>query len=148
MIAHVRIRLIGLLIFYFKIQVKTKMMYSTLAVFPVSNMNKTADFYVRNLGFRCVEYTDSSEPHMCLYKDNIEIILPDSKGKKVVPNRELYGYGYDTYVIVDNQEALQKEFESKKLKIVRRVSETDYGNKELVLEDIDGRWLGFGMKIR
>ncbi len=124
------------------------MMYSTLAVFPVPNMNKTADFYVRNLGFRCVEYTDSSEPHMCLYKDNIEIILTDSKGKKVVPNRELYGYGYDTYVIVDNQEALQKEFESKKLKIVRRVSETDYGNKELVLEDIDGRWLGFGMKIR
>lgn len=148
MIAHDRIRLIGLLIFYFKIQVKTKMMYSTLAVFPVSNMNKTADFYVRNLGFRCVEYTDSSEPHMCLYKDNIEIILTDSKGKKVVPNRELYGYGYDTYVIVDNQEALQKEFEFKKLKIVRRVSETDYGNKELVLEDIDGRWLGFGMKIR
>ena len=41
-----------------------------------------------------------------------------------------------------------KEFEFKKLKIVRRVSETDYGNKELVLEDIDGRWLGFGMKIR
>ena len=123
-------------------------MYSTLAVFPVPNMNKTADFYVRNLRFRCVEYTDSSEPHMCLYKDNIEIILTDSKGKKVVPNRELYGYGYDTYVIVDNQEALQKEFESKKLKIVRRVSETDYGNKELVLEDIDGRWLGFGMKIR
>ncbi len=127
---------------------KTKMMYSILAVFPVPNMNKTADFYVRNLGFRCVECTDSSEPHMCLYKDNIEIILTDSKGKKVVPNRELYGYGYDTYVIVDNQEALQKEFEAKKLKIVRRVSEIDYGNKELVLEDIDGRWLGFGMKIR
>ena len=124
------------------------MMYSILAVFPVPNMNKTSDFYVKNLGFRCVEYTDSSEPHMCLYKDNIEIILTDSKGKKVVPNRELYGYGYDTYVIVDNQEALQKEFEAKKLKIVRRVSETDYGNKELVLEDIDGRWLGFGMKIR
>ena len=124
------------------------MMFSILAVFPVPNMNKTADFYVRSLGFRCEEYTDSSEPHMCLYKDNIEIILTDSKGKKVVPNRELYGYGYDTYVTVDNQEALQKEFESKKLKIVRRVSETDYGNKELVLEDIDGRWLGFGMKIR
>ena len=95
-----------------------------------------------------MEYTASLEPHMCLYKDNIEIILTDSNGKKVVPNRELYGYGYDTYVIVDNQEELQREFESKKLKIIRRVSETDYGNKELVLEDIDGRWLGFGMKTR
>ncbi len=124
------------------------MLYSTLAVFPVPDMRCSADFYVKNLGFRCVEYTSSLEPHMCLYKDNIEIILTNSNGKKVVPNRELYGYGYDTYVIVDNQEELQKEFESKKLKIVRQVSETDYGNKELVLEDIDGRWLGFGMKTR
>ena len=117
MIAHDRIRLIGLLIFYFKIQMKTKMMYSILAVFPVPNMNKTADFYVRNLGFRCVEYTDSSEPHMCLYKDNIEIILTDSKGKKVVQNRELYGYGYDTYVIVDNQEAFKKSLKLRNLKL-------------------------------
>ena len=124
------------------------MLYSTLAIFPVPDMRRTADFYVNNLGFRCVEYTNSLEPHMCLYKDSIEIILTDSKGRKVVPNRELYGYGYDAYIIVDNQEELQKEFEAKNLKIARKLSETDYGNKELVLEDIDGRWLGFGVKIR
>ena len=52
MIAHDRIRLIGLLIFYFEIQVKTKMMYSILAVFPVPNMNKTADFYVKKIGIQ------------------------------------------------------------------------------------------------
>ena len=123
------------------------MLYSTLAIFPVADMNRTADFYVENLGFRCVKYTNSLEPHMCLYKDRIEIILTDSNGKEILPNHKLYGYGYDAYIIVDNQEELQKEFESKNLKIIRRLSETDYGNKEFVLEDIDGRWLGFGMKI-
>lgn len=124
-----------------------KKMYTTHPVFPTPNIKQTADFYVQNLGFNAVEYLNSKEPHICLYKDNIEIILTDSKGKKVVSNHELYGCGYDVYIIVDNQEELQKEFDSKELKIVKRISVTDYNNKELVLEDIDGRWLGFGIKL-
>ena len=124
-----------------------KEMYMTHPIFPTPNMKRTADFYIKNLGFSSVEYLNSVQPHVCLYKDDIEIILTDSKGKKVIPNRELYGYGYDVYIIVDNQEELQKEFDSKGLKIVKRLSVTDYNNKELVLEDIDGRWLGFGVKL-
>lgn len=122
-------------------------MYMTHSIFPTPNPNQTADFYVQKLGFDAVEYLSSQEPHICLYKDDIEIILTDSNGQKVIPNRELYGYGYDIYIIVNNQEALQKEFDDKGLKIVKRLSVTDYNNKELVLEDIDGRWLGFGVKL-
>lgn len=122
-------------------------MYMTHPVFPTPNPKQTTDFYVQKLGFNAVEYLSSKEPHICLYKDDIEIILTDSRGHKVIPNRELYGYGYDVYIIVDNQEKLQQEFDSKKLKIVKRLSVTDYNNKELVLEDIDGRWLGFGVKL-
>ena len=125
-----------------------KKMYMTHPVFPTPNIKSTANFYVENLGFNSVEYLNSTQPHICLYKDDIEIILTDSKGKKVVPNRELYGYGYDVYIIVDNHEELQKEFESKGLKVVKRLSVTDYNNKEFVLEDIDGRWIGFGVKIK
>ncbi|MDO4200122.1 MAG: glyoxalase [Clostridia bacterium] len=122
-------------------------LYMTHPVFPTPNPKQTADFYIQKLGFNAVEYLDSKEPHICLYKDDIEIILTDSKGQKVIPNRELYGYGYDIYIIVNNQEEMQKEFDGKKLKIVKRLSVTDYNNKELVLEDIDGRWLGFGVKL-
>lgn len=122
-------------------------MYMTHPIFPTPNIRKTADFYVEKLGFNAVEYLNSKEPHICLYKDDIELILTDSKGQKVVPNHELYGYGYDVYIIVNNQEELQKEFDSKRLKVVKRLSVTDYNNKELVLEDIDGRWLAFGVKL-
>ncbi len=122
-------------------------MHMTHPIFPTPNIKKTADFYVRNLGFKAVEYLNVNEPHICLYKDNIEIILTDSNGKKVVPNREMYGYGYDVYIIVNDVEELQKEFDNKRLKIVKKISATDYNNKELVLEDIDSRWLGFGIKI-
>ena len=124
-----------------------KKLYMTHPIFPTPNIGKTADFYVQKLGFKAVEFLNAQEPHICLYKDDVEIILTDSKGKKVVPNRELYGYGYDVYIIVDNQEELQEEFDSKGLKVVKRLSVTDYDNKELVLEDIDGRWLGFGIKL-
>lgn len=122
-------------------------MYMTHPVFPTPNIKRTAEFYVKNLEFNAVEYLNCAEPHICLYKDDIEIILTDSKGRSVITNREQYGYGYDAYIIVDNQEELQKEFDSKGLKIVKRLSVTDYNNKELVLEDVDGRWLGFGVKL-
>ena len=122
-------------------------MYMTHPVFPTPNIKRAAEFYVKNLEFNAVEYLNCAEPHICLYKDDFEIILTDSKGKSVITNREQYGYGYDAYIIVDNQEELQKEFDSKGLKIVKRLSVTDYNNKELVLEDVDGRWLGFGVKL-
>lgn len=122
-------------------------MYMTHPIFPTPNIKRTAEFYIKNLEFNAVEYLNCAEPHICLYKDDIEIILTDSKGKSVITNREQYGYGYDAYIIVDNQEELQKEFDSKSLKIVKRLSVTDYNNKELVLEDVDGRWLGFGVKL-
>ena len=123
------------------------MLYMTHPIFPTPNINLTAEFYVKNLEFNAVEYLNSSEPHICLYKDNVEIILIDSKGKKVIPNRNLYGYGYDVYIIVNNPEKLQKRFEDNGVKIVKRLSTTDYNNKEFAVEDVDGRWLGFGIKL-
>lgn len=115
-------------------------------VFPTPDIEKTAQYYVDSLGFRAVAYLDAGEPHICLYRDQTEIILTRSNGTKVMPNRELYGYGYDAYFITDDQEGLQNEFESAGVKIARRLSRTDYHNREFVVEDIDRRWIGFGIK--
>lgn len=82
-----------------------------------------------------------------MYRDKTEIILTKSNGKKVYPNRDLYGYGYDAYFITQKQEELQKEFVNANVKIVRSLNNTDYNNKEFVIEDIDGRWIAFGIKI-
>ena len=115
-------------------------------IFPVPNINKTAEFYISKLKFRAVEYLECKEPHICLYKDNIEIILLRANGDKVLPNRKLYGYGYDAYLYTENQELLEKEFIAKGIKIIKPLNITDYQNKELVIEDADGRWLAFGLK--
>ena len=116
-------------------------------IFPATDIKKTAEFYVSCLGFRAVEYLECKEPHICLYRDKIEILLLQAKTEKIFPNRELYGYGYDVYLYTDDQEKLEKELLEKGVKIVKTLNVTDYNNKEFVIEDIDGRWLAFGKKI-
>jgi hypothetical protein len=116
-------------------------------VFPTPNIIKTANYYEQKMGFKAVHYLDASEPHICLYRGTTEIILTKTNGQKVIPNRTLYGYGYDAYFITTNQEMLEKEFKQSGVKIVRPLQHTDYQNKEFVVEDIDGRWIGFGVKV-
>ncbi|MDH6370458.1 hypothetical protein M2444_002238 [Paenibacillus sp. PastF-3] len=58
----------------------------------------------------------------------------------------MYGYGYDAYFITEQQEQLEKEFEAAGVNIVRALINTDYNNKEFVIEDVDGRWIAFGIK--
>ncbi|WP_368505148.1 VOC family protein [Alkalihalophilus sp. As8PL] len=116
-------------------------------IFPTQNIIKTANFYEEKMGFKAVHYLNANEPHVCLYRDTTEIILTKTNGQKVIPNRDLYGYGYDAYFITKNQEDLQGELISSNVKIVRSLTNTDYNNKEFVVEDIDRRWIAFGIKV-
>ena len=117
-------------------------------IFSVPDIKRTAEYYVSKLGFRAVEYLDCKEPHICLYRDEVEIILLQANTNSVTPNRVLYGYGYDAYLYTDRQEALWREFAEKQVKIARPLCITDYQNKEFVIEDIDGRWVAFGLKMK
>ncbi len=123
-----------------------KSLYSVLAIFPTANIEKTAKFYNEVMGFRIAKYLDAKEPHICLYRDEVEIVLTKGNSEKAHTNRELYGYGKDAYIITGNQAALQEEFIRKGAKIVSPLNLMDYNNLEFVLEDIDGRWIAFGMK--
>jgi catechol 2,3-dioxygenase-like lactoylglutathione lyase family enzyme len=123
-----------------------KQIYSSLAIFPTPDIKRTSDFYVNVMGFRAVEYLNVEEPHICLYRDDVEIVLLKANADKIYPNRELYGYGEDAYFITDEQETLLNEFREKGAKIVRELALTDYNNREFTIEDIDGRRLIFGIK--
>ncbi|WMT39722.1 glyoxalase [Paenibacillus sp. D2_2] len=108
-------------------------------------MKKTAEFYER-IGFRAESYLESIEPHICLYRDQIEIVLTSSNQENIVPNREIHGYGYDAYLITDNQEEMERSLSELGVRIVRPLLITDYNNKEFVFEDIDRRWIAVGKK--
>ena len=117
-------------------------------IFPVPDIEKTAEFYENKLGFRVVKYLDSTQPHVCLYRGGAEIILLKANTPSIRPNYILYGYGYDAYLYTENQEALEKEFMEKGVKFINHLNITDYSNKEFVIEDTDGRRLAFGLKIK
>lgn len=114
-------------------------------IFPCSDIRKTAEYYEQKLGFKAVEYLQSTEPHICIYKDDIEMILTQANGE-IKPNRLLYGYGYDAYIYVKNQYELQEKLKNAGVKIAVPLTQTDYNNREFVIEDIDGRWIAFGLK--
>ncbi len=116
-----------------------------LQMFPSTDMDKTAAVYV-SIGFREVRYLEAEEPHICLYKDRIEIVLTKSNNDNIVPNREIHGYGYDAYFITDDQEQMEKDLGELGVTIVRPLTTTDYNNKEFVFEDIDRRWIAVGKK--
>lgn len=115
-------------------------------IFPSYHIRETAEYYQLKLGFDIVEYLQSEQPHICMYKDDIEIILTQANNEEIKPNRVLYGYGYDAYVYVKNQYELQEKLKNAGVKIVIPLTQTDYNNKEFVIEDIDGRWIAFGLK--
>lgn len=123
-----------------------KKLFMSHCIFPTPDIMRTSEYYEKILGFKAVQYLGAQEPHICLYRDFTEIILTKSNGQEVIPNRKLYGYGYDAYFITDNQEELQEEFKAAGANVVRQLFNTDYHNKEFVVEDIDGRWIGFGIK--
>jgi len=91
-------------------------------------------------------YLHSTQPHICLYRDGVEIILTQSRAEAVIPNRMLHGYGYDAYVYTEDPASLYRELIHADVTIAVPLHETDYHNREFVLEDIDGRWIAFGIK--
>lgn len=128
---------------------KTKLLrennsYKTLPILPSFDIEKASSFY-ENLGFVSVSYLDKAEPHICLYKDNSEIILTKSN-KKITPHHIQYGYGYDLYITTKDVKKEYEELKAKDIKIIKELGNTDYDNNEFVFEDVDGRWICVGCK--
>ena len=118
----------------------------SLLILPVPDLEKTAAYYEQVLKFKAVKYLQSTQPHICLYKDNVEIVLTKSKLSQITPNRIMHGYGYDGYFTGQNIDQFYNEFIANGAKIVKPLAITDYGNQEFVIEDIDGRWVCIGVK--
>ncbi len=114
-------------------------------IFSVPDIGATASYY-ESLGFRAVKSLNAKEKHACLYLGDAEIVLTESGGRAATPNRTLYGYGYDAYLYASDPTAMYEEFSKKGVRFARPLGMTDYGNLEFVVEDLDGRWVAFGIK--
>jgi len=124
------------------------MLIGLSAILACKDIERTAKFYENKLGFMSKKYLEAKEPHICLYKDSVEIILIKILNGIFKPNHDLYGYGYDLYFYTKDQEKLEQELLKNGVKFIKRLNVTDYGNKEFVIEDTDGRYIAFGCKVK
>jgi catechol 2,3-dioxygenase-like lactoylglutathione lyase family enzyme len=120
---------------------------NAVIVFVAPDAQKTAGYYRDVLGFRAVEHFNKEEKFAALYRDEIEIVVVQSRFGNVISNQERYGAGYDAYwnpedfEDVDN---LHLEWKEKGVTIVSPPRLTAYGSYEFVFEDMDGRRIGVG----
>ena len=86
-----------------------------------------------------MKYLKVKEPHICLYRDDVEIVLIKSKPLVTIPNRHLHGCGYDGYFTTLEPQSFYEEVCKNNIPIAKPLNAPDYGNQKFVLEDIDGR---------
>lgn len=118
------------------------LMNAQAPIFICEDPYKTAIFYENSCGFATYHLDDESMPHIRISRDNIDIVLISSNGKKSLTNREAFGIPYDMYIYVSEPKMLELELVGKGVKIIKPLPEATTKldvNREFIFEDIDGR---------
>jgi predicted enzyme related to lactoylglutathione lyase len=118
--------------------------------FIVDDVVATANFYRDKLGFHYDRFW-GEPPSFCMVKRGGILIMLGQLEKAGVmrPNRLAVdgGDAWDTYVWVDDADALYEEFKARGVKIVRGLCDQPYGNRDFDVEDCNGYRLCFGHDI-
>jgi predicted enzyme related to lactoylglutathione lyase len=118
--------------------------------FIVDDVVSTANFYRDKLGFSYDRFWNEP-PSFCMVQRNSVVIMlaqleqPGLKRPNHVVDPE-HG-AWDAYIWVDNADAINAEFKSKGVKIVRDIGDKIYGCRDFDIEDCNGYRLCFGHPI-
>ena len=124
------------------------MLYRSAPYFPVGDVEKSASFYERVLGFTR-EYAAGNPPEFAIMtRDGLSIMLrlvPDAS--RIAPN-EAQGGTWDVFFWVRDVRALQIELSSNGATIVYGPTlQQAYNMEEFAVRDADGYVLGFGQPL-
>lgn len=117
-------------------------------VFLSTDVRRTVVFYVEKLGFKSAQHFDKITSFATIYRDEIEFVIVQALKGEIENNLSRYGAGYDAYIDtaeVAGVDEVYQELQSKGVKILQRPFDSDYGSREFVFEDIDGRRIGVGL---
>jgi catechol 2,3-dioxygenase-like lactoylglutathione lyase family enzyme len=111
----------------------------------VENIEASVDFYREKLGFSCPVVSDG---YAVVRRDSLEIhLMPAHRnGLQVNPNNACKSAASDVYVVVDDLEALYREFTG--LNIVRGPETYQDTSREFVVEDLNGYWICFSQEFK
>ena len=117
---------------------------SVAACFPVADVDKTLDWYQRNLGFTCHPFPENP-PYVfaILVRDTVEIMLQRVEGYE---KPDLYsqrsGGVWDAYIRITNIEEFYAEVRER-VTVLMTLRQQPYGDWEFEIKDLNGFVLVF-----
>jgi len=117
-------------------------------VFLSDDVGRTTEYYVHELGFKYAAHFDKADNFATIYRDSIEIVIVQKKKGTIASNTKRYGNGFDAYIDTDSLKGIDHLYDEclkRNVRIVKSPGMTEYGSYEFVIEDIDGRNIGFGL---
>ncbi|MGH9794416.1 MAG: VOC family protein [Candidatus Acidiferrales bacterium] len=113
-------------------------------VFLVNDVVKSAEYYRDVLGFRSDRYWGDPPCFCIVWRDDVEIFLKQPEETCEVTIRPNGAAGaWDTYIGVENADAMCEELRSRGAKILRQPETTVYDMREFEVEDVNGYRLCF-----
>lgn len=116
--------------------------FGTRYVLAVKNLKKSADYYSSVLGF---ETWWKGDGWHFLKRDTFMVMLgecPDDRSAFETKN-----HSYFAYIEVENIDALYDEYQTKKVEILREITDQPWGQREFPIRTIDGHRIMFGQEI-
>jgi uncharacterized glyoxalase superfamily protein PhnB len=111
--------------------------------FFTTDMAATLSYYTDTLGFACVSTWLDPPVYAIVARDGqrIHFRLADPP----TPSPDKYADELlDVYLFIDDADALYAEYASRGVEFSRALDDTDWGMREFVVKDCDGRLLAFG----
>jgi predicted enzyme related to lactoylglutathione lyase len=127
----------------------TEARWGVAPLFLVDDVVSTANFYRDKLGFAYDRFWGEPPCFCMVRRSGITIMLNQIDKAVMSPNRitDPHGEVWDSYVWVDNADALYSEFKSKGVKIAREICNQGYGCRDFDIEDCNGYRLCFGQDL-
>jgi catechol 2,3-dioxygenase-like lactoylglutathione lyase family enzyme len=116
--------------------------------FPVSNVERSVEFYEQVLGFSC-EYSAGAPLEFAICsRDGLGVMLRRVSAPELIVPTEKQGGTWDAFFWVSDAQALHGELNAKGAEIVYGpLIQEAYNMKEFAVRDGDGHVLGFGQAL-
>ncbi len=124
------------------------------AVFLVSDVRRSAEYYRDSLGFSFERYWGGDPPAFCIVRRGASGVMlarhaHEGDEADVNPNGKTTGYGDDSdaYIWVSDADALAAEVKANGAVVSRDLHSTFYDMREFSVKDPDGYRICFGSPI-
>ncbi len=127
----------------------TRQLLRSASYLPVADVEKSAAYYERILGFQC-EYAAGTPPQFAIYsRDALAIMFRKVESPGLICPSEKQGGTWDVFFWVSDVRALHAELKANGATIVYGpLVQQHYHMEEFAVRDLDGHVLGFGQDLK